>query len=201
MKVKPYTLLSYKRLSFLYEAAIYLNTEKINGDFVECGSWNGGSGGIIASLAGKRKTWLFDSWEGMPNAGEHDIKLKKKNIFGERGMAISSFEKASNLLFGRLRLDPNNVLLVRGWFEETVLSVVSKINQISLLHLDCDWYESVKFCLENFYTKVISGGYVVIDDYGSWAGCRKAVDEFIREKELGVRLIKIDKDAVYFVKQ
>ena len=200
LKVKPYTLLSYKRLSFLYWASRRLNFNKMQGDFVECGSWNGGSGAIISSLAYDRKVWLLDSWEGMPEAGSEDIKIKRKKVVGEKGMALSSFEKANHLLFSKLRLNPDNISLVKGWFEDTTPVLKNKIDKISLLHLDCDWYESVKFCLENFYDKVISGGYVIIDDYGSWSGSKKGVDEFIRERELCVELVKIDKDAVYFIK-
>lgn len=199
LKVKSYTLLSYKRLSFLYDTTQKLNFNKVQGDFVECGSWNGGSGAIISSLA-VNKVWLFDSWEGMPEASSEDIKIKSKKVIGEKGMALSSFDKANHLLFRKLRLNPDDISLVKGWFENTIPTLKDKIEKISLLHLDCDWYESVKFCLENLYDKVVDGGYVVIDDYGSWSGSKKAVDEFLRERELRVQLFKIDKDAVYFVK-
>lgn len=183
LKVKPYTLLSFKRLSFLYELARTLNLNKVAGDFVECGSWNGGSGAMISSLAVDKKVWLLDSWEGMPEAGVEDIKIKSKKVIGEKGMALSSFEKAKYLLFGKLKLSPDNVLLIKGWFEDTVPALKDKIDKISLLHLDCDWYESVKICLENFYDKVTFGGFVVVDDYESWLGSKKAVDEFLRERE------------------
>ena len=183
LRVKQYTLLSYKRLSFLYDTAGRLNFNKIQGDFVECGSWNGGSGAIISSLIVDRKVWLLDSWEGMPEAGVEDIKVKSKKVIGEKGMALSSFEKANLLLFKKLKLNPHKVSLIKGWFEDTIPTLKDKIEKISLLHLDCDWYESVKFCLENLYDKVMPGGYVIIDDYGSWSGSKKAIDEFLRERE------------------
>lgn len=200
LKVKSYTLLSYKRLSFLYEAVLDLKCRAVDGDFVECGSWNGGSAAVISVADKDRRVWLFDSWEGMPEGGEYDTKFKNKKVIGEKGMAMSSFEKINYLLFNKLKINPKDVSLVKGWFEETIPNIKNEIGKISLLHLDCDWYESVKFCLENFYDKVVSGGYIIIDDYGSWAGCKKAVDEFKRERELNVEFIKIDKDAVYFIK-
>ncbi|MFC1964478.1 TylF/MycF/NovP-related O-methyltransferase [Chloroflexota bacterium] len=52
-KVKPYTMLSYPRLAMLHDLAFHLEERKINGSFVECGAWNGGSGGIVAAVAKK----------------------------------------------------------------------------------------------------------------------------------------------------
>jgi hypothetical protein len=52
-------------------------------------------------------------------------------------------------------------------------------NEIAILRLDTDWYESTKFELDNFYDKVSVGGIVIIDDYGHWQGCKQAVDEFL----------------------
>lgn len=50
--------------------------------------------------------------------------------------------------------------------------------RIALLRLDTDWYESTKHELECLYDKIVAGGVLIIDDYGRWRGCRKAVDEF-----------------------
>lgn len=74
------------------------------------------------------------------------------------------------------------------------------IGRIALLHLDCDWYESVKFCLNELYDNVVQGGFIFIDDYGAWRGCKKAVDEFMKERNLKIGLIQIDYTGVYFQK-
>src|SRR5690349_2204862 len=74
-----------------------------------------------------------------------------------------------NADLGKVRINP-------GWFRDTFPLVTAK--QISLLNIDADWYEPVKLCLETFYDRVVPGGFVSIDDYGYWPGCRKAVDEF-----------------------
>jgi len=61
-----------------------------------------------------------------------------------------------------------------GLFEETL-----RIDEpIALAHIDCDWYDSVKLCLERITPNVVPGGVLVIDDYRDWVGCRRAVDEY-----------------------
>lgn len=79
-----------------------------------------------------------------------------------KGGISSSIEKVRELLFRRLCLDNARVHLVKGWFADTLLK--SEVGAIALLHLDCDLYESTKYCLENLYNSVVQGGCIVIDD-------------------------------------
>jgi asparagine synthase (glutamine-hydrolysing) len=60
------------------------------------------------------------------------------------------------------------------------------------LHVDGDWYESVKVCLESLYDKVSPGGVIQFDDYAHWAGARKAVDEFLARRGVCSKLLKLD---------
>ena len=53
-----------------------------------------------------------------------------------------------------------------------------------MLHVDADWYESVKLVLDVFYDKVVPGGYIVLNDYGAWQGCNRAVDDFVAADNL-----------------
>ncbi len=77
-----------------------------------------------------------------------------------------------------------------GLFQDTVQGAA--IQSISLLHLDGDWYESVKTCLHGLYDKVSPGGVIQFDDYGHWAGARKAVDEFMKERGISTHLHRLD---------
>jgi O-methyltransferase len=61
-----------------------------------------------------------------------------------------------------------------------------------LLHIDGDWYESVKVCLDALYDRVVPGGIIQFDDYGYWKGARKAVDEFMAKREIKVPLKRLD---------
>jgi len=197
----PYTLLSYARLSQLYEIASNLERRRIMGSFVECGVWNGGSSGLIAKIASNnqlRHIWLFDSWEGLPEPTNFDIS--HRGMIGDKGMAFGNIEIVRELLFNKFKLDNQRIHLQKGWFNDTIPLCKRDIGDISLLHLDCDWYDSVKFCLEELYDCVIKGGFIIIDDYGHWKGCKKAVDEFIENRNLHLELIKIDYTGIYFQK-
>jgi asparagine synthase (glutamine-hydrolysing) len=79
--------------------------------------------------------------------------------------------------FGRFGMspEPSNIQLVSGLFQDTLVPAAP----IAVAHIDCDWYDSVKVCLERLWPAMSVGGTVVVDDYDYWSGCRQAVDEFI----------------------
>jgi O-methyltransferase len=99
-----------------------------------------------------------------------------------------SEDEARQVLFDALKLDPSPFRFVKGWFEETIPEHRRELAPIALLHLDGDWYESTKFCLEQLWDLVSPAGYVIIDDYGWWKGCRAAVDEFVAAVDPPVEL-------------
>jgi hypothetical protein len=76
----------------------------------------------------------------------------------------------------------------------------AEIGDVSLLHLDGDWYDSTRSVLENLYDQVSSDGFVQIDDYGFWEGCRKAVDEFEKERSLSFAKRPVDSSGICFRK-
>ena len=75
-----------------------------------------------------------------------------------------------------------SVHIIKGWFEETLPGTT--VQTIALLHVDSDWYDSVRICLETFCDSVCPGGIIIVDDYGLWGGCRKALDEFLDARGL-----------------
>jgi O-methyltransferase len=67
------------------------------------------------------------------------------------------------------------------------------------MHVDADFYDPVKLVLDTFFDRVVPGGFVVIDDYWLYPGCKKAVDEFMQKSQLaGVELHNVGSAAVYF---
>ena len=75
------------------------------------------------------------------------------------------------------------------------------IGPTAILRLDGDWYASTKVCLDYLYDQVVASGFVIVDDYHTYDGCRKAVDKFIAERRLDVELKPIDRDARFWVKR
>jgi len=71
-----------------------------------------------------------------------------------------------------------DVKLVKGDVRETLTDNRNIPENIGILRLDTDFYESTKVELEVLYPRVSSGGVVIVDDYGIWQGSKKAVDEY-----------------------
>ena len=87
---------------------------------------------------------------------------------------------------------------VQGKVEETVPS--SAPDQISILRLDTDWYESTKHELLHLFPRLSRNGILIIDDYGDWVGARKAVDEYFAAHGLKPFLARIDTTGRVYVK-
>jgi len=196
-KVRGYTAVFIPRLAALYTLANEIDRRQIPGDIVECGVYNGGSAALMAAACRdstkKRHIWLFDSFEGLPLPTDND---------GEKAQTCGwwchgDLEKVVKIL-RKMRIPEYRIHITKGWFHETFPLV--EIEKIALLHIDADWYDSVKLCLERFYEFVRPGGYVVIDDYGHWEGCKKATDEFLEEQGINVELVTVDYTGRYFRK-
>ena len=91
-----------------------------------------------------------------------------------------------------------NVKIIAGWFDSTLSE--TDINTIAVLHIDADWYDSVKVALEKLYEKVVPDGFIVVDDYWLWQGCREAVKDYIKEHKIEGIVMKKVECAVYFQK-
>jgi hypothetical protein len=203
-QVKPaYTMVSATRLINLYQRVKDANRLNLPGDIAECGVWHGGSAAMMgaavqddSAFTGKRKLWLFDSFQGLPPPGSHDGE--KERAFYFEGWCKGDIDKIEQI-FRRLHVPWEQATVVPGWFEVTLER--APIEQIAVLHIDADWYDSVKLVLDKLYDRVVPGGYVVIDDYWVWPGCKKAVDDFLHEHQLtDARLQNVGKQAVYFQK-
>ena len=196
-KVRPYTLVSPERIRCLYDLARRVESYRIPGDIVECGVCNGGTAAILAHVASnskfERTIWLFDSFEGMPETSKEDGEIAGQYA----GKVVGSIEKVHSVL-KKVGSNMNRIRIVKGWFTDTFPTV--NIPEIALLNIDSDWYQSVHLCLETFFGAVVPEGYVSIDDYGHWPGCKQAVDEFFRSKNLIYRLNKVDYTARWFQK-
>ncbi|MBN1411847.1 MAG: class I SAM-dependent methyltransferase [Spirochaetales bacterium] len=199
-EVKPYSAVSFFGLLSTYDIAVDLMKRGLDGAFVECGVARGGCSALMAMVAAadgqNRKTWLFDSFEGMPDATEDD----EQDWGLERGSFASPLENVERLLFEKFGLERDNVSIIKGWFSDTLNEYSQKVGPIALLRLDADWYDSTKCCLNNLYGNVVKGGYVIIDDYEAFPGCKKAVDEFFSENGITAKLMRIDWTGHYFIK-
>ena len=193
--VADYSMVTVPRMRALYMLANRASKEKLPGAFVECGSCNGGTGAILAHVAARdrRKVWLFDSFEGLPQPRAEDGERARAWV----GKCLGQIDLVREVL-GKTGARMEDVEIVKGWFENTLAS--SQTGAIALLHLDADWYESTMTILEQLYDRVHPNGYLVLDDYGHWPGCRRALDEFMAKRGLRPKLMHSDNEGVWFRK-
>jgi predicted O-methyltransferase YrrM len=192
--VHTHTILSPMRLAGLYSAVRHAVDDGIPGDLVECGCCRGGSAAMMALACDRsRRLWAFDSFAGMPPSTADD----PADAMEHTGGCCVGIEEVQTFLAGLGVL--NNGTLVKGWFRDTFPK--HEVKQIAVLHVDCDWHDSVKLSLETFYDLVSPGGIIQIDDYGHWSGARKAVDDFFRVRGIDPKLKALDYTGVQHVKE
>ena len=75
-----------------------------------------------------------------------------------------------------------------------------KIGKIVVLRLDGDWYESTIVSLTNLFDLVVTAGYVIVDDYATCYGSKKALDEFLESRGLKIILNEDGRGGVWFEK-
>jgi O-methyltransferase len=195
----------YAALTMLAEKTYIDNLElaervaKVDGSIVECGVWRGGMmAGIADVLGANRSYYLYDSFEGLPAPtaidGDKAITYQESTddpLYYDN--CTASEEEARSSMTRSAAIDYK---LVKGWFDQT-LPNSPPAEQIALLRLDGDWYESTKCALEHLAPRVKLGGIVIVDDYYYWEGCTRAVNEYalnnnwmIRQTRNGVCFIQ-----------
>ena len=205
--IGDYSLTPLIRRWTLIKSLHYINKNKMIGDIVECGIWRGGNLFLAKKIQDKyyneiqRKFYGFDTFEGMTQPSVHDGEkinkiyqsFKDKNEPWTKA-SLDDVKNSSKKLFS----DINQFNFIKGKVEETLLDKKNLPNKISLLRLDTDLYESTKIELEILYPLLVEKGILIIDDYGDFQGCRKAVDEYFLDKN--VLMISVDKSCRVVVK-
>jgi O-methyltransferase len=208
-RVMPYSLVGWRGLAATFDAVSAVLRTGIEGALVECGVAQGGSSALMAltcvALGQRRKLWLFDSFEGLPDPTVEDFfpgtKATGTHIRPlSRGSCLGTIEQVQDLFFRKLRINPEDVTMVKGWFQDTLPANRNRIGSIAVLRIDADWYESTKCCLENLYDNVVPGGYVIIDDYCSCYGAQKATDEFLSSRKINTTIQLDGRGGAFFVK-
>ena len=202
--VRPFTMTSPERIAALCSAVRHVCELDIPGDIVEGGVWKGGSMMAVAKTLANlgqpdRRLWLYDTFEGMTEPSERDVDFLGRDadslLESEDRNDPSSIWCRSQLdqvkqAMATTAYDPALIEFVTGPVEETIPQYIPE--RISLLRLDTDWYESTKHELVHLMPRLSEGGILIIDDYGHWAGCRRAVDEYFREYKIRMFLNRID---------
>ncbi|WP_443034318.1 TylF/MycF/NovP-related O-methyltransferase [Streptomyces sp. BE147] len=204
--VKPYSMTSPERLNALILATRHIVRHDIPGDIVECGVWRGGSmqacAKTLLSLGEtERELYLFDTYEGMTPPTAEDLRRDGRSaqeLLDAQGKdrpiwAVASLEDVM-AGFATVPYPKSRIHYVRGRVEDTLPANAPE--RISILRLDTDWYASTRHELEHLYSRLVSGGVLLIDDYGYWQGSRQAVDEFLEKTGERLLLLRMDEGRI-----
>ena len=209
---RPYTMTSMANMYALYKGIQYVTKNQIHGDFVECGVWKGGSS-MVAALTllamgdSTRRLWLYDTYAGMTEPGEQDIRIiddmpaysnwkdlqrKDSNLWN-----ISPLEEVRANIYST-GYPKENIMFVQGKVEDTIPQSIP--SGIALLRLDTDWYDSTYHELQHLFPILSDAGLVILDDYGWWQGAHQATDKYFSENEVKIYLSRVDTTSRVAVK-
>jgi hypothetical protein len=194
------TMIGIPRLDNIQHCIESVLEDSVPGDLIETGVWRGGAvifmrGVLKAYGVTDRKVWAADSFEGLPppNPSKYpqDAGLHLEQY---RELAVSMDDVQRN--FERYELFDDQVRFLKGWFRDSLPT--APIETLAVLRLDGDLYESTMDALTNLYGRVSRGGYVIVDDYGSIAACRKAVHDFRDAQGIRDPIVTIDAQGVFW---
>lgn len=200
------TLTSKESQHGMLDALRYVKENDVKGDVVECGVWRGGNIILARNILPDRRCWLYDTFTGMTMPGDDDKRRSGKrakdaynaHLRDKEPWCMASLAEVRQIFEEKGVLDDELCRFVEGDVLETFSVSENLPEHISLLRLDTDWYASTKLELEVLYPLLVSGGVLIIDDYGHWLGCRRAVDEFFSGQDVTFK--ELDYTAVMLVK-
>jgi O-methyltransferase len=194
------TMIGLPRLDNLQHCIESVVTDDVPGDLIEAGVWRGGASIFMrAVLAARdvrgRKVWAADSFQGLPppNPGkfpaDRDLDLHR---FPELSVGLEEVREN----FRRYGLLDAQVEFLAGWFRDTLAT--APIEQLAVMRIDCDLYESTFEALSALYPRLSQGGYAIVDDYGELEPCRRAVDDFRSLHNVREPIRHIDHSGVFW---
>lgn len=200
---KKYSITDFNSLYVVTQALKYIKKNKVNGELVECGVWQGGNIILFKKLVDhynlKKKIFGYDTFEGMTKATKNDINyknipakellIKNKKINNLDNIWCYSSLKTVKQNIIRNCNNSKNIFLIKGDVKKSLKIKKNLPKKISLLRLDTDFYDSTKLELEKLYPLLSKKGVLIIDDYGYWKGARKAVDEYFKNNKPWMHVI------------
>jgi hypothetical protein len=160
----------------------------------------GGMSAAMAEVLGRNRDYfLFDSFEGLPPAQDKDGSAALQWQSNTNGSSYfnncaASEEEAETAM---KKSQAERYTIVKGWFDR-MLPVFRPPCPIALIRLDGDWYDSTMSCLTHLMPHMAERGLVIIDDYHTWDGCARAVNEYIAANCPATRIRQHWNSVAYF---
>ena len=197
------SMIGLKRMDNIQACIADIVNDGVPGDLIETGVWRGGAcifmrANLKAWGDTSRTVWLADSFAGLPAPNVKDFPNDAGDTFYKQ-TGLSVGEAAVRHNFERYGLLDDQVRFLVGWFKDTLPT--APIEQLALLRLDGDLYESTWQALEALYPKLSSGGYCIVDDYGTLpTQAQAAVHDYRAKVGSTETIVDIDGSGAYWRK-
>lgn len=156
--IHPHTFLSLYHGWVLW--GLVEQVSKFEGAILEVGVWKGGSGALIASRARQvgitDPVYLCDTFRGI-------VKATSGDLYYANGSLAMSRESVDQFI---RQFALEHVQVLEGIFPDETGALVRQ-DKIRLCHIDVDVYQSARDIFEWVWDRMVVGGVVVFDDYGS----------------------------------
>jgi hypothetical protein len=185
---------------------LFQMTRDVPGAIVECGVFKGASLARFAALRDlfgnpfSKNLVAFDSFGRFPDTGfAPDVENRARFVAeaGEESISIGQMQQ----VLEHKHCD-RFVELIAGDICNTVPQYARDHPElkISLLNLDTDIYEPAVVILEHLYPRLERGGVLILDNYGTFAGETKAVDDYFQGKDVAIRKFPFCMTPCYLVR-
>ena len=155
----------------------------------------------------KRKIFGFDTFTGMPIPDQYDYKhqfnlkntlkrFKKYNKNIKTNWVYTDIENVREKI--EKLINNNDLVLIKGKVEDVLLNKNNLPKKIAILRIDTNFYKSTFVSLKYLEPLVQKNGVIIFDDYGSWNGAKKAIDEYYKNKN--VWLHRVDRGSRLIIK-
>jgi hypothetical protein len=198
---QAHTMIGIKRLNSLHECVEAALRDHVPGDLLEAGVWRGGAAILMRAVLQargitSRRVWVADSFRGFPSPNLKQYPQDNWLQHEYPQLAIPMAQVQEN--FRRYGLLDDQVRFLEGWFKDTLPT--APIEQLAVLRLDGDLYESTMDVLTNLYDKLSPGGFLIVDDFGAIPACAQAVHDFRSQRKIIDPIVPIDWTGVYWRK-
>ncbi len=186
----------------IFNATRNILHQNLEGSFVECGVYQGKKIAFIIEVLklfniNNRDIYLVDTFTGNTEPSEFDTHIDGKEA--KENIYYSSLEEVKKNILS-LNYPSEKIHFIKMDVRETS-KLSNKIkSKVSILRIDTDYYHSVYSILNALYDKVIDKGYIIHDDYGSWMGHYKAVNDFFKNKSLKPVFFKTSRKEIVQIK-
>lgn len=180
----------------------------VPGDFVECGVALASGIAVMRYVDGNRtkRVWGYDSFQGIQLAGEKDteqpgIGAITHDVDGDllvsSGVTVHPKVQVEEILYNYYGFKEEDFILVEGWVQDTLPKIKPK--KIALLRLDMDIYDPTLFALRQLWSRISSGGILLVDDW-NLVGVQRACTDFFKEIGYVPHWVANEENPRYLVK-